>query len=125
MTTLDDFLRTPTETPPDPRLRHWKHRLAQPGSTAELELFRPESALGFMQAEMTLHFVENSKPQPPETADWDDDLNTGLIRLGVRSINVDQESLRFALGLRDALEKAGCAFGDGYLNSMLFDVLSD
>jgi len=125
MRTLDELLRTPADTPLHPRLRHWKRRLAQPGCKVELELFRPETGLGIAQTDMILHFAENGKLLPVETVDWDDDLNTGLIQMGARSISAEQESKRFALGLRGALRKAGREFGDGYLNSMLFDFLSD
>src|SRR4051812_33422507 len=98
MTTLDDFFRTSADIPAHPRLRHWKQRLAQPGVKAELELYRPATALGLAQTDMTLHFTGNGQPETLETVAWDDDLNTGLIHLNVRSMNADQEAERFALG---------------------------
>jgi hypothetical protein len=106
-------------------LRNWKARKEQPGVTAELEVYRPATALGLKQTEMNLHFTENGKPQPLETVAWDDDLNTGLIQLGVRSINPDRESERFALGLRGALRKAEREFGDGYLDGVLVEFITD
>ncbi len=125
MTTLDDLFRTPADTPPHPRLRHWKERLAQPGAKAQLDLYRPATVLGLAQTEMNLHFAQNGTPPSLETVAWDDDLNTGLIQLGVRSVSTDQEADRFALGLRGALGKAGREFGDGYLNSVLLDFIKD
>ena len=125
MTTLDDFFDAPADNSLHPRLRNWKYRLAQPGVKAELELFRPATALGVTQTEMKLHFVENGNPQPLETVAWDEDLNTGLILLGVRSVNTDREADRFALGLRGALRKAEREFGDGYLNAVLVEFITD
>jgi hypothetical protein len=124
MPTLDFF-----RAPPDvlsfshPRLRDWKRRLEQPGVGAELELYRPPTLLGSTQTELSLHFTKDGKPQPVETAPWDDDLNAGLIRLQVRAINPDQEAERFALGLRAALRQPGREFGDGYFNAVLIELL--
>src|SRR5262249_53584519 len=60
-----------------------------------------------------------------ETMSWDDDLNTGLIQLGVRAVHPKQEAERFALGLRAALRKAEREFGDGYFNAVLVELLRD
>ncbi len=124
MTTLDDFFRTPADTPLHPRLRDWKDRLSQ-GVKAKLELFRPSRALGLAQTEMVLHFTENDRPQPLETMAWDDDLNTGLVKLHIRSIDANQETDRFTLALRAALRKAEREFGDGYLNAVHVDLITD
>ena len=124
MTTLDDFFRTPSDIPPHPRLRNWKARLSQPGVKGELEVYRPSPALGLAQTELVLHFTKDGQPQPIETVAWDDDLSTGLIKLGVRCIDTDQEVERFALGLRGALRKAEREFGDGYLNAVLVDFIA-
>jgi hypothetical protein len=74
---------------------------------------------------MVLHITSNGQPQPLEIVPWDDDLNTGLIRLGVRCIDADQEADRFAIGLRGSLRKAEREFGDGYLNAVLLDLIRD
>ena len=125
VTALDDFFKAPVATLLDPRLRNWEQRLKQPGVKAELELNRPATALGLAQTEMLLQFTENGKPQPLDTVAWDDDLNTGLIQLQVRSSNTKQEAERFALGLRGAFRKAGREFGDGLLNSVLIELITD
>jgi hypothetical protein len=57
---------------------------------------------------------------------WDDDLNAGLIHeLRVRAVSPEQEAERFALGLRAAMRRAEREFGDGYVNSILVDLLTD
>lgn len=124
MTKLNDFFRPSAEPLSHPRLRDWKRRL-DAGGRAELELFRPRTALGIAQTDMNLHFTENGKGQSLETVTWDDDLNTGLVALGVRAVNPDQEAERFALGLRAAFRGAEREFGDGYFNAALFEFLKE
>jgi hypothetical protein len=74
---------------------------------------------------MVLHFTKDGQPQPLETVAWDDDLNAGLIRLGIRSIDSDHEAQRFSVALCGALRKAEREFGDGYLNAVLVDLIRD
>ena len=124
MTTLDDFFTKPIESL-HPRLRNWKTRLAERGASATLEVDRPETEIGQSQAEMNLQFAKDGNLLPLETVPWDDDLNSGLIQLGVRSVTEEQEAERFALGLRAALRKAQREFGDGYFNAVLVDLLKD
>ncbi len=124
MTRLDDFFRGQTDDLTDPRLRDWKRRLDQ-GATATLEVFRPESILGQSRPEMNLQFTEAGRLLPLETLPWDDDLNAGLIQLKVKAVSPEQEAERFALGLRAAMRKAGREFGDGYVNTVLVNLLND
>ena len=124
MTRLDDFFHGQTDTLAHPRLRNWKTRIDQ-GSTATLEVFRPEGVLGQARPEMNLQFIEGTNLLPLETVPWDDDLNAGLIQLHVRAVGPEQEAERFALGLRAAMRKAEREFGDGYFNAVLIDLLRD
>jgi hypothetical protein len=124
MTRLDDFFRGQTDTLAHPRLRDWKRRLDQ-GASAKLEVYRPQVLLGQSRAEMNLHFAEQGNELPLETLLWDDDLNSGLVQLHVRAVNAEQEAERFALGLRAAMRTAEREYGDGYVNSVLADLLRD
>jgi hypothetical protein len=124
MTKLDDFFSKPVESL-HPRLRNWKARLAEPGTSATLEVYRPESDLGLSQPEMNLQFKKDGNLPPLETVPWDDDLNAGLVQLGVPAVSVEQEAERFALGLRAALRKAQREFGDGYFNAVLMEYIRD
>jgi hypothetical protein len=124
MTNLDDYFTKPTDSQ-HPRLRNWKARLSEPGTSATLEVYRPETEFGALQPEMNLQFTKDQKPQPLETLPWNDDLNVGLIQLGVRAVNQEQEAERFALGLRGALRKAEREFGDGYFNAVLLEFIKD
>ncbi len=119
MQALDEFYKSSDEAPSHPRLRDWARRLEQDGTMAEVELYRPGTALGLAQTEMNLQFTENGRKQPLETFAWDDELNAGLIQLGIKAADVEHESDRFALALRGAFRKAVREFGDGYFNAVL------
>src|SRR5208283_370571 len=106
-----------------PRLRNWKARLERRGTSATLEVSRPSPSFGQAQPEMNLQFTENGELLPLETVPWDDDLNAGLIQLGIRANSPEQEEERFALGLRAAMRKAEREFGDGYFNAVLVEFL--
>jgi hypothetical protein len=125
MTRLDDFFGGPTDSLTHPRLRTWKARLDRAGTTATLEVFRPEAVLGQSRPEMNVQFKEGGNLLPLETVPWDDDLNAGLIQLRVRAISPDQEATRFALGLRAAMRKAEREFGDGYFNAVLIALVKE
>jgi len=125
MTKLDDFFQRQTDSLAHPRLRNWKARLERPGTHATLEVFRPGSEFGQSQPEMNLQFTEDGELRPLETVSWDDDLNSGLIRLRVRAVSQDREAERFVLGLRAAMRKAEREFGDGYFNSVLLEFIRE
>jgi hypothetical protein len=125
MTTLDDFFRAPPDALLHPRLREWKQRFAKPGVKPELKLYTPATLLGISQTELTLQLTGNGEPHLVETVAWDDDLNAGLIDLGVRCACREDEVERFALGLRAAMRKALREFGDGYFNSVLVEFLAE
>ncbi|MEX1223871.1 MAG: hypothetical protein WEA31_04915 [Pirellulales bacterium] len=124
MKTLDDYFAQSTETM-HPRLRDWKARLAEEGTSATVEIYKPHADLGQSQPEMNIQFTKGGVSASLETVSWDDDLNAGLIQLGVRALTGDQEAVRFSLGLRSALRKAEREFGDGYFNAVLFELLNN
>jgi len=124
MTRLDDFFNKSTESL-HPRLRGWKTRLAEAGTSATLDVYQPETEIGQSEPEMNLQFAKDGDLLPLQTVPWDDDLNAGLIQLRVRAVSPEQEVVRFALGLRAALRKAQREFGDGYFNAVLVELLKD
>jgi hypothetical protein len=68
---------------------------------------------------------EQGKEQEPRQTEWDDGVNAGLVDLGIKAINLQQEGERFALGIRAALRKVERRYGDGYLSSVLVDLLDE
>jgi hypothetical protein len=133
MVTLDEFFNTPSETPKlHPRLREWKNRL-DAGATAALKI-TPQNPWGGppydemrihfdSKDEMCIHFDSKLGRRNSESLVWSDEINSGLIDLGVCAISVEQEAERFALGLRSALRRATFEFGDGYFNSVFVEWL--
>ncbi len=124
MTRLDEFFDKPAVWG-HPRLQNWKARLDRPKVTATLQVTKQESEFGQVQPEMHVQFTEDGKLSPLESLPWDDYLNAGLIRLKVRSVSLENEAERFALGLRAALRKAERDFGDGYFNAVLLELIKD
>jgi hypothetical protein len=124
MTTIHDFFSRPADVL-HPRVRNWKARLKEPGVKATLEVSRLEMDVGQAQTEMDIQFTKDDKPQPLETLPWNDELNSGLIQLGVKATNAEQEAERFALGLRAAMRRAEQDYGDGFFNAVLVDLIKD
>jgi hypothetical protein len=124
MTTIDDFFRTPDESP-HPRLRDWRRRLASKNASATVEVFRPNGEFGQGKPEMSVQFKEGGRPAHLDTLPWDDDLNAGLILLKVKSVSPEQEAERFALGLRAGMRSIEREFGDGYFNAVLVDLIKE
>ena len=124
MNKLDDFFAKTTDLL-HPRLRNWKAHLSEAGTSATLEIFQAETEVGQSQAELLLQFTKDGRLLPLETVSWDDDLNTGLIQLGIRAVSPEQEAERFALGLRAALRKADREFGGGYFNAVMVELVKD
>ncbi len=122
---IDKLFQQPIDRFSDPQLRDWDQRLSHSGTTASLEVDWPPIVLGQTSAEMSIHLAENGHSVPSEPMSWDDELNAVLIEKAVRAVDAEQEATRFSLGLRAAFQRAGRDFGDGYFNSVLFNVLKE
>lgn len=122
MSTIDDMLRAPTEKPLPPLARWAKERL-EAGEKLSVELHRSGSALDSSTVEL---FIYREKDEgAPRSTEWNDELNSALVELGVRAIDLNNEGERFALGLRAGLRKVERRAGDGYLNAVLLDLIDD
>lgn len=123
---IDDFFGTPNE-PAHPRLRDWGRRLPprNPAGSASVEVFRPRGEFGPGKPEIYVQFYESERESHLDQVPWDDDLNAGLVKLKVRAVTPDQESERFALGLRSAMRRAEREFGDGYFNAVLVELIKE
>ena len=120
---IDLFAGTSDE-PAHPRLRGWKKRIND-GETAELELYGNKPAIGLTQPKIYVEFFRDGNLDVADEADWDPELNEGLIALHVRAIDQDNEAERFALGLRDGFQSIEREFGNGYFNSVLLDLIQE
>jgi hypothetical protein len=124
MNELDKMLEAPGETALAPLVQYCKSR-KEAGDRIEVELYRPDTAGGLSRTELVIHRWEGEKEQEPLQVEWDDGVNAGLVELGIRAINLQQEGERFALGIRAALRKVERRYGDGYLNAVLVDLLDE
>ena len=124
MNELDQMLDPPPETVLLPMVRYWRRRI-EAGDKLLIEVLRPEAMPGLDRTELVVLRWENSQEQPPEQFEWDDELNAGLIGLGVRAVDLPQEGVRFSLGLRAAMRKVERRYGDGYLNAVLLDLIDE
>lgn len=124
MNELDQMLDPPAETALPPQVRYWKSRL-EAGDELQLEVHRPEAEIGMVPTELVVLRWEKGEEQQPEQFQWDDELNGSLIGLGVKAKDIQQEAIRFSLGIRAALRKVERKYGDGYLNAVLVDLLDE
>jgi hypothetical protein len=123
---IEDFVqeRDGDVTTWHPLLRFVAARL-KTGDAAKIELHQPPTAMGYRKAKIYVHLYQGEQEYDSKADDWDDDLNTGLVRLGVCAISADQEKDRFALGLRAAFRKPEKRFGDGYFNAVLVEFVRE
>lgn len=121
---VDLFFPNIPTGPAHPRLRAWK-AMIESGARASLELYRSGSPIGLGRVRMFVHFQRDGQLSPPDECDWEPILNDGLIALGVRAVDQDNEIIRFALALRDGLQPTEKEFGNGYFNAVLLEVIHD
>jgi hypothetical protein len=121
---LDKMLEAPGDMVLPPVVRYCKAR-TEAGDRIEVEVDRPDILLGGARTQLVIHRWEEGKGQEPLLVDWDSGVNAGLVDLGIRAINLEQEGERFALGIRAALGKVARRYGDGYLNIVLLDLLDE
>jgi hypothetical protein len=124
MNELDTMLDAPGEMALPPLVRDCKTR-KEAGDRIEVELDRPDEAGGLSRTVLVIHRWERENEQEPLEVEWDDGVNSGLVDLGIRAINLQEEGKRFALGIRAALRKVERRYGDGYLNAVLVDLLDE
>jgi hypothetical protein len=104
-----------------PHLRRWR-KLRQEGARLRLEVARVRRGLDVGRAVLYVTIVANGQ-ESLEHEEWSDELNRGLIKLGVQTISHENESLRFGLAFAGAFEPTEDLVGDGFFNSVLIDEL--
>ncbi len=124
MNELDRMLDAPGETALPPLVKYCKNR-KEAGDRIEVELYRPDAAGGLSRTDLVIHRWEQEKEQEPRQVEWDEGVNAGLVDLGIKAINPQQEGERFAFGIRAALRKVERKYGDGYLSAVLVDLLDE
>jgi len=124
MSELDDALRAPDNVPQHPVVI-WLSERRKAGDEIKVAVQNDSSPLGSSVPDLIVLRSEKGVEQPPQVYRWDDDLNSAMIKLGIRATDVEQEGERFALVLRTALRKVERRYGDGYMNAVLIDLIDD
>ena len=125
MATIDDFFahaHDPTVALNHPTLVEVKRGLDR-GQKFEVEVFRPEELVGLIKTKIFVRLLDTEANGILNEHDWSDDLNSGLIQMGVRAVDHANESLRFAFRLRDTLSVVEKQVGNGYFNTVLLDLI--
>jgi hypothetical protein len=127
MSGLDEYFNGDGDWAGHPKLRFWANYHQRPEvEKAEFEVRRSRQGLTFRPAKINMHFYDRAGDEVYcDSEDWDDDLNTGLVRLGIKAITPENEEERFALALRTAFGKPVYRFGEGYFNSVLITHLRE
>jgi hypothetical protein len=107
-----------------PLVRYCKSR-QEAGDRIAVELYRPDTAVGLSRTDLMIRRWEQGQEQEPRQVEWDDGVHAGLVDLGIRASDLQQEGERFALGIRAALRKVERRYGDGYLSAVLLDLLDE
>lgn len=127
MTMIDDFFQAARE--PEVDLAHPRvadiARGIERGKEYQVNVYRPAGMVGLVKTKIYINCQANGQHDPTIEHDWDEKLNKGLIQLGVRAIDPDNEAFRFAFGLRDALVSVEREFGNGYYNAVLLDLIKE
>lgn len=123
MTTFDDIFGAGPDASSHPKLRFWKQEKARADvADVRCEVRRPPDVLGYKPAKLYVHFyARDSQELRCEETEWDDELNAGLVAMGVKAIDEDNEAQRFSLALRAALRTAERRYGDGFFNAVLVE----
>ena len=122
MNSLDNMLLSPDDVPQNPVVKALEARKLL-GDQIRISLQKNSSPFGSAVSGFTVLSTEKDKEHPPEVYDWDDDLNTSIIDLGIKAVDLGQEGERFARVLRAALRKVERRFGDGYMNAVLVELI--
>ena len=122
MSKLDSFFEKKSETFRHPLLSFLDKAHAE---RVAIEVERPQDVLGFKAAKIYLHLVVDGREQPPAEYAWDDELNAALVGRGIKAVSVDNEKVRFGLGLRFGFKRSESRFGDGFFNSVLVIVVKE
>lgn len=121
MANLADFFAAESQASEHPKLRFWlgqQRRHAQ--SVARVEVRRVRRGLALLPIKVYFSlYVDGAEEVFQDEADWDDDLNQGLVDHGIRARDLQNEKVRFGLSLDSGFRRAEREFGDGYFNAVL------
>lgn len=106
-----------------PRLRRWQ-QMRSSGYSLELEVYRKWDGLTYSPAKMFVTAKRDpGDPGAIEELLWDDELNQGLVQLGVQACDEENEIVRYSLGLKSAFELVSLRHGQDWMKGLLVEFL--
>ena len=121
--TNEYFQIEPDNTFAHPRLRRWQTLLKRDGVTASVEVSRAADLLGYGAATLYVN-IDGAGNPIQDSEPWSDELNRGLVELGVAARTPEDEARRYALALEVAFESIENDVGQGFFNGVLLEQLA-
>lgn len=119
---INEYFQEPDSRFTHPRLRRWQTLLGRPGVKGSVEVHRPLGALGFEPATLYVTFT-GRETDVQESESWNDELNIGLVAMGVAARTPEDEARRYALALAGAFESIEADVGEGFFSAVLVEQL--
>lgn len=122
---LDDLFQDAAGVEPaHPRVRRWRE-LKAAGYDLELEVYRRWDGLTFTPARLFVTARKGADPGDLEDVLWEEELNQGLVELGVRAKDAANEVERYALAFRSAFDVVARRHGQDWLRYVVVEFLND
>ena len=117
--TLNDYFN---DQPQHPTVAHWE-ALRERATDSKLTFRRltDEFSRGGAEFVADFHFSDSNPTQ--EVRAWEFSLDRGLLDVGFRAADVENEGARLGYGLAARMEPIEVRFGDGFFNSVLVHTL--
>lgn len=118
---LDKFFNKGTPAV-HPKVAYWHACLKKKQANRLRVTFqREKSGLVFEPAKLYVHFQDaaGEDVQTPDEVDWDERINSELIKLKANALSKENEAERFGMVFNDRLALAENRFGDGFYNATL------
>ncbi len=119
----DELFGSTNQGPLHPRLRRWQ-QLKASGYRFDLTIHRKWDGLTFSPARLFVTLRQHEgEPGILDEVLWEDELNQGLVDLGVRASDPKNEVVRYALAFKSALDPVSSRHNQDYLRSVLVEFL--
>jgi len=119
----DDLFGSTHHDPQHPRLRRWQ-QLKASGYLFDLRIHRKWDGLTFSPARLFVTLRQrDGDPGILEEVLWEDELNQGLVELGVQASDPANEVVRYAIAFKSALDPVSSRHNQDYLRSVLVELL--
>lgn len=121
MSDLKRFFHRQRDTQLHPKVRYWRQVISEGRATRTVcDFWRKREGLSFAPAKLYVFFYDqNGKVIEKDQDDWDPELNSELMRLGVRAVSIENEGERLGMMMRTWFSMPETEYGDGFFNTVL------